>query len=126
LDAPAVAPTPHPRGSPAPQARLSYTDERGAGVFAISKDLVKIGRGGSAHWVDLAVVTGPRVSREHCRIRRDASGRFFIQDVSTWGTFVNGAPVPKPAEGRPSAERELVDGASIRLADAVTLEFRIG
>jgi hypothetical protein len=124
--APVSSSRPH-HVSSAPAARVSYTDDRGAGVFAITKDLVKIGRGGSAHWVDLAIVTGPRVSREHCRIRRDATGRFFIQDVSTWGTYVNGAAVPKYVEGQQAgtAEHELVDGASIRLADAVTLEFRV-
>lgn len=108
-----------------PGARLSYSDDRGAQSFVISKELVKIGRGGSAHWVDLALVTTPKVSREHCRIRRDDSGRFFIQDVSAWGTFLNGTTVPKFVDGNPSTERELTDGATIRLADAVTIEFRI-
>jgi hypothetical protein len=114
-------------GSPAARARVSYSDDLGASVFAITKDLVKIGRGGNAHWVDLAVVTTPKVSREHCRIRRDATGRYFLQDISTWGTFLNGRQLPRFVEGAGSAstERELTDGASIRLADAVTLEFRI-
>ena len=71
--------------------RLTYVDEEGTHVFVMRKDLISIGRGGSAHWVDVQVVTSPRVSREHCRIRRDADGRFFLQDVSTWGTSVDGA-----------------------------------
>ena len=106
-------------------ARLTYSDDRGAQTFIMQKELIKIGRGGSAHWVDLALVTNPKVSREHCRIRRDGSGRFYIQDVSAWGTFINGAAAPKFVDGRPETERELPDGATLRLADAVTLEFRV-
>ena len=118
---------PQTRPGPRAAARLTYSDDRGAQTFVMTKELIKIGRGGSTHWVDLALVTNPKVSREHCRIRRDGSGRFYIQDVSAWGTFINGTPVPKFAEGQPpgAAERELTDGATIRLADAVTLEFRL-
>ena len=123
----AVTPSRSQRLASRPAARLTYTDDRGAQGFIIAKELIKIGRGGSAHWVDLTLITGPKVSREHCRIRRDSSGRFFIQDVSAWGTFVNGTQVPKFVEGEAAhaTERELTDGAAIRLADAVTLEFRV-
>lgn len=127
--APTPAPSTGPRGARTgarATARLTYSDDRGAQTFVVTKELVKIGRGGSTHWVDLALVTNPRVSREHCRIRRDAAGRFYIQDFSSWGTFVNGTQVPPFAESDPLAtEHELTDGASIRLADAVTLEFRL-
>jgi hypothetical protein len=110
-----------PRG-----ARLTYSDETGEHDFAIAKELVKIGRGGAAHWVDVALVSGSKVSREHCRIRRDGSGRYFLQDVSSWGTFLNGQRVPKfDSAGGETQERELADGASIRLADQVTLEFHL-
>ena len=111
------------RPSPRTAAKLIYSDDRGAQTYVMNKELIKIGRGGSTHWVDLALVTNPKVSREHCRIRRDAAGRFFVQDVSAWGTFLNGTQVPKYADG--AAEREITDGATLRLADAVTLEFRI-
>jgi len=48
----------------------------------------------------------------------------FLQDVSTWGTYLNGEPVDKFVEGDAAArEHELTHGASIRLADAVTLEL---
>ena len=127
-DEPDNGPTPSRphRGARTAGARLTYTDEGGAQAFVITKELIKVGRGGNAHWVDLTVITGPKVSREHCRIRRDSSGRFFIQDVSTWGTFLNGKQVPKFVEGQAqSTERELHDGASIRLADSVTLQFSV-
>lgn len=116
---------PH-RGASTAGARLTYTDDGGAQAFVITKELIKVGRGGNAHWVDLTVITDPKVSREHCRIRRDSGGRFFIQDVSTWGTFLNGKQVPKFVEGHAqSTERELRDGATIRLADSVTLQFSV-
>lgn len=110
------------------RARLKYDDDQGSHVFSIRKDAVSVGRGGSAAWVDVQVATTARVSREHFRIRRDPAGRFFIQDVSSWGTAVNGAPVPpavKSAEGvlQPGAELELPARARIALAGAMEMEF---
>jgi predicted component of type VI protein secretion system len=74
------------------------------------------------------VVTTAKVSREHFRIRRDPGGRFFIQDVSSWGTSVNGATVPpaiKSAEGvlQPGPELELPASSRIALADAMEMLF---
>jgi hypothetical protein len=109
---------------------LSYTDDQGSHVFRVVRDSISIGRGGPAHWVDVAVITGPKVSREHCRIRRDA-GRYFIQDFSTWGTFVNGKRIPKHDDAGPAgptggpAEQELADGASIGLGDTVVIDFHV-
>ncbi len=112
-------------------AHLSYVDESGPHLFVMRKELISIGRGGSAHWVDVQVVSTPRVSREHCRIRRAPDGRFLLQDVSTWGTSVDGMPVTPFArhlEGRveeTGAEHELPRRARIRLADAVEISFRV-
>jgi hypothetical protein len=111
-------------------ARLAYVDEQGPHVYAIKKDVVSIGRGGREHWVDVQLVTTARVSREHCRIRRDDQGRFFLHDLSTWGTTVDGKPVRRPAnpEGAPEAgahEQELPPQARIQLADAVVIEFQL-
>lgn len=106
--------------------RLTFSDDNGAHVYVITKDLTKIGRGGEDYWVDLTLVTGTKVSREHCHIRRDASGSFFLRDVSAWGTRLNGQPLAKYVDGAvPAAEYELTDGASIELASAVLLEFRL-
>lgn len=111
-------------------ARLAYVDEQGPHVFVMRKDVVSIGRGGSAHWVDVQVATGPRVSREHCRIRRAPDGRFLLQDLSTWGTSVNGKRVQPyvrtSATGQleeTGQEHELPQTAKIQLADAVLIEF---
>ena len=73
-------------------AQLAYVDEQGPHIFVMRKDVVSIGRGGSAHWVDVQVTTGPRVSREHCRIRRADDGRFFA-GLEHVGTSVNGQRV---------------------------------
>ena len=41
-------------------------------TFEVTKNQVVIGRGGRSYWVDVKLDTLPDVSREHCRIRRDA------------------------------------------------------
>jgi FtsP/CotA-like multicopper oxidase with cupredoxin domain len=94
----------------------------------MQKDSLVIGRGGSAAWVDVQVVTTARVSREHVRLRREPTGRFVIQDVSLWGTSVDGVPLPpavKTSEGvlQPGEERELPPSARIVLAEAVSVQF---
>ena len=108
-----------------------YVDEQGPHIFVMRKDVVSIGRGGSAHWVDVQITTGPRVSREHCRIRRADDGRFFLQDLSTWGTSVNGQRVKPYVHTSPAGqleetgqEHELPRDARIQLADALLIEFQ--
>ena len=110
------------------RARLTYEDERGPHVFVMKKDTLSVGRGGSSAWVDVQVIASSKVSREHFRLRRDASGQFFIQDVSLWGTSVDGELLPpavKNDEGvaHPGAERALPPRARIGLADAVVIQF---
>jgi hypothetical protein len=110
------------------RARLTYTDEQGPHVFMMRKDAIAVGRGGSSAWVDVQVATGSKVSREHFRIRRAADGRFFIQDVSLWGTSVDGEAIPpavKSPEGvsQPGAEHPLPARARIGLADAIAIDF---
>jgi hypothetical protein len=136
----AAAPAPQPAPAPAPtpaaaaatdtgvRARLTYEDEQGAHVFDMRKDALAVGRGGSSAWVDVQVVASSRVSREHFRLRRDPAGRFFIQDVSLWGTLVDGVPIPpavKTPEGvaHPGDEQALPARATIGLADAVVMHF---
>jgi hypothetical protein len=130
--APARAPVTSPSAA-SPQdasvrARLTYADEQGSHVFVMRKDSISIGRGGSAAWVDVQVAAGSKVSREHVRIRRDATGAFFIQDVSLWGTLLDGDSIPpavKGAEGvsQPGAEHPLPTRARIGLADVLTVTF---
>ena len=110
------------------RARLSYRDERGPHVFIMRKDAISGGRGGNSAWVDVQIAAASKVSREHFRIRREPDGRFFIQDVSLWGTFVNGAAVPaavKTSEGvtQPGPEQPLPLKARIGLADVIEIDF---
>jgi hypothetical protein len=119
-----VAPT-QDRGE---RARLTYQDEQGTHTFTMRKDTLSVGRGGSSAWVDVQVIAASRVSREHFRVRRDAAGKFFIQDVSLWGTTVNGEPLPpavKTVDGvaRPGPERELPPSARIGLAGVLVIHF---
>lgn len=111
----------------AERASLQYEDEQGAHVFSMRKDTLSVGRGGSSVWVDVQVVTSPKVSREHFRLRRDGD-RFLIQDLSTWGTSVDGQPIPPAVAGpdgvlRPGAEQPLASPARIQLADALVMHF---
>jgi predicted component of type VI protein secretion system len=94
------------------------------------KDSLAVGRGGQSAWVDVQVMTTSKVSREHFRIRRDADGRFFIRDVSLWGTSVDDEPLPaalKTAAGviQAGAERELPASARIGLAGAMVIQFEV-
>ena len=110
------------------RARLTYLDEQGPHVVLMRKDSLSIGRGGSSAWVDVQITGSSKVSREHLRLRVDARGQFFVQDVSLWGTSVDGVPIPpavKNAEGvaQPGPEHPLPPKARIGLADAIVIEF---
>ena len=71
------------------------------------------------------------MSRNTPRIRRDPkTGRFFLIDLSSLGTTLNGRHIPKgydevkaPSE-RTASETALPDVAKIGLADTRFLEFR--
>lgn len=123
-----------PTASPVPAlARIAYDDDAGHHAFEIVKDSVTIGRGGIAFPVDVRIATSPDVSREHARIRRDPqNGRFFLIDLSSLGTTLNGRHVPKGYDEVGGSKREngaetpLPESARIGLADTVFLDFRIG
>lgn len=117
--------------SPTIAARIAYRDDAGDHTYDLAKDSVTIGRGGVAYPVDVRIAASPDVSREHVRIRRDPkSGAFFLIDLSTLGTTLNGRHVPRGFDDSQGTKREngaetaLPDGARIGLADTVFLEFR--
>jgi hypothetical protein len=113
-------------------ARIEYDDDAGHHVFEVVKDSVSIGRGGIAYPVDVRIASSPDVSREHARVRRDPkTGRFFLIDLSSLGTTLNGRHVPKGYDEVDGSKREngaetaLSDTARIGLADLVFLEFGV-
>ena len=121
--------------APAPSglihARIEFIDDAGPHALDVVTDSVTIGRGGIAYPVDVRVASSPDVSREHARIRRDpATGVFYLIDLSTLGTTLNGRHVPAGRDRGDGGKREtgaetaLPDSARIGLADVVFLDFR--
>jgi len=99
-------------------AYIHYVDNQGSKTFEVTKNQMVIGRGGRSYWVDLKLDTLPDVSREHCRISRDPeTGRFTIEDLSQFGTAVNGKPVGK------NASMELPRRGAISLAGVLDLKW---
>ena len=109
--------------------RLVYEDQRGAHQYDIVRESTTIGRGGTMYPVDVRVATTDDVSREHARIHRGATGDFFLIDLSTHGTTINGLPVPRGFDEDAGGKREngahalLPHGARIGLAGTVFIEF---
>lgn len=111
-------------------ARLRYEDASGSHRFDVVTDTITIGRGGAAHKVDVRVAAAEDVSREHVRIRRDReTGVFYLIDLSTLGTTLNGRHVPRGVVEADGVKREngaeslLPDHARIGLAETVFLDF---
>lgn len=124
-----VADTQRPAGEV--HATLEYQDDRGPQTYRMAKDQIKVGRGSVDRWVDLKLFTRKDVSREHLQIRRDpGTGRFFVKDLSSLGTSVNGkrvAPSLEVVDGETvdrNIEAPLPEKARISLAGVLDLEFR--
>jgi len=112
-------------------AKLEFDDTQGHHSFDV-KDSITIGRGGNSHRVDIKVASSVDVSREHARIRRDArTGDYYLIDLSTLGTTLNGRHVPRGYDETDGTKREngaetlLPDNARIGLADTVYLNFSL-
>lgn len=113
-------------------ARLEYDDGSGQVPYDIVKHSVTIGRGGATYPVNMQIVASPDVSREHARVRFDpATASFFLIDLSSLGTTIDGRPIPRGYDDAGGSKREngvetpLHDGARIGLADTVFLRFRV-
>jgi pSer/pThr/pTyr-binding forkhead associated (FHA) protein len=111
-------------------ARLSYRDKTGDHQYDLVRDRITIGRGGLQFPVDIKLATSDDVSREHARIRRDpATGRYYLIDLSSLGTTLDGRHVPRGVEDRDGVRQEngaetlLPARARIGLADTVFLDF---
>jgi hypothetical protein len=112
-------------------ARIAYEDDGGAHAYEVVKASVSVGRGGVAYPVDIRIVAAADVSREHARVRHDTeTGRFFLIDLSTLGTTLDGLPVPRGYDEADGSKREngvevpLPDRARIGLAGTVFLDFQ--
>ena len=122
---------PTPNGTPF--ATLTYEDQQGPHRFLMTKNEIVVGRGGVGYWVDVKLQTSPDVSREHMRLRRDpVSGTFYLKDLSTLGTTINGNPAPSSIEVVDGTKRDkgvevpLPPRARIGLAGLVFLDFESG
>lgn len=108
-------------------ATLSWRDDRGERAYRMTSPAIKVGRGGATYWVDLKIETTFDVSREHFRLRWDAdAGRFLIQDLSSFGTTVDGTALPQRSADGDAPETPLSSGATIVLAGALTMRFETG
>jgi hypothetical protein len=119
-----------PAAEPLATARLTYTDSAGAHVHEVTRDSITIGRGGTRYPVDVKITASDDVSREHARLRRDpATGTFYLIDLSSLGTTLNGRHVPRGFDADDGAKREngvespLPKSARIGLADVVFIDF---
>lgn len=130
---PSAEPHVEPRVVPADgvYAEISFTDERGPQLYHMKKSQIVIGRGGREYWVDLKLQTVSDVSHEHLRLRyNEASCQFFLKDLSTFGTTINGEIVTSSIETRDGIKRDkdlwvaLPAEARLGLADALFLDFR--
>ena len=113
-------------------ARVTHDDESGRHQYDIVKDSITIGRGGASYPVDIKIDSSADVSREHARVRRDPdTGRFFLIDLSSLGTTLNGRHIPRGFDEVDGTKREngvetpLPDQARIGLADTVYLQFGV-
>jgi hypothetical protein len=121
----------HPEKTGA-RVRIAYEDRSGPHTVDITKDSITVGRGGVTYPVDIKIVSSEDISREHARIRREsASERFFLIDLSSLGTTLNGRHVPAGFDTVDGSKREngtetpLPDRARIGLAEVVFLDFSV-
>ncbi len=101
-------------------AELRYQDESGPQVYLMSQNKVRVGRGGEDAAMDVALYTSDEVSREHLNLRRDAAtGTYFVADMSTNGTWLNGKRLRK------GVEEVLPDDAELNLGEVLALHFEV-
>ncbi len=101
-------------------AKLSYKDKEGRDCeFLMTSAEISVGRGGRNEFCDLELDGPADISRRHFYLRQDPGSRdFFIQDVSKFGTSV---------DGKRLASKEWIHippKTTIVLADRMTIEFQ--
>ncbi len=109
-----------PRAPDPVYAEIHYQDDSGPQVYLVMQNRIRVGRGGDDQPMDLALYTTDEVSREHLVIRREpGTGKFFIVDASTNGTWVNGKRL------RRGAEDVLPNSAQIGVGEVLVLSFEV-
>jgi hypothetical protein len=99
-------------------AEIRYEDDSGPQLYLMMQDEISVGRGGDEAQVSLALYTNDEVSREHLRVRCDATQkRFVIVDKSMNGTWLNGKRLAR------GVEETLPPKAQISVAEVITLQF---
>lgn len=83
-------------------------------VYELHEDVIQIGRGSKNN----IVLDDNDVSRNHCRLVRQADDYSILDLDSTNGTFINGQRV--------NSNRVLHNGNLIELGDTITLEYALG
>lgn len=108
-----------PADAGVPLARLTYPDKGGERrEYLMTRPEISIGRGGRTEYCDLELDAPPDVSRQHLYLRQDSENHeFFVQDVSKFGTSVDGEKLA------PKEWVRLPKKAAIRLADRITIDF---
>ena len=111
-------------------AKIAYRDDRGRQLFQMSKKQIVIGRGAADTWTDLRLHTKHDVSRQHARIKYEPTERrFFIKDLSTYGTSLDGENIPPSLEVVEGEDRdadhwvEMPATTRIGLAGVLSLDF---
>ena len=101
-------------------AELRYQDESGPQIYLMTQNKVRVGRGGDDGAMDIPLYTSDEVSREHLNLRRDpATGAYFVTDLSTNGTWLNGKRLRK------GTEEPLPDGAELNLGEVLAVHFGV-
>jgi len=105
--------------NPPAHARLAYKDKEGrAREYLMTSAEISIGRGGHSEFCDLELDGPTDISRQHLYLRLDSETReFFIQDVSRFGTSVNGEKLKHKEWIRLQTKSIIV------LANAMEIEF---
>lgn len=74
-------------------AQLEFQERGEWKSYRMTQPTIVVGRGGKGVQPDVQLPPLSGISREHFRIRVH-EGIFFIQDLSTFGTMVDGYPIP--------------------------------
>jgi hypothetical protein len=108
-----------PREDPPALARLLYKNKEGRECeFLMKSREISVGRGGRNEFCDLELDGPADVSRRHFYLRQDPdTKKFLIQDVSRFGTSVNGIKLVS------KEWLDLPSKAAITIADVMTIEF---